>query len=141
MVENQENEKPPSTGQCSPFESLVQPPYTQLDPFQFEQPASAFPQPPVISLPPHSGCPITPRLPSRVLTQHLPAAGPAIPYRTMEAKQQMRQQRKAHDQRRRERQRALLDGESNKDVAVEGVIIGPGCSYFHSGPITMNLMK
>jgi hypothetical protein len=28
MMENQENEKPPSSGQCSPFESLVQPPYT-----------------------------------------------------------------------------------------------------------------
>jgi len=36
MVENQENENPPSSAQCSPFESLVQPPYTQLDPSQFE---------------------------------------------------------------------------------------------------------
>jgi len=141
MVENQENEKPPSSGQSSPFESLVQPPYTQLDPSQFEQPASAFQQLPAISLPPPSGCPITPRAASRVLTQHLPAAGPTIPRRTMEDKQRIPQQCKAHYQRRRERRRALLDGESNKDVAVEGVIIGPGCSHFHIGPVTMNLTK
>jgi len=141
MVENQENEKPPSSGQCSTFESLIQPPYTQLDPSQFEQPASAFQQPPAISLPPPSGCPITPRSPSWVLTQHLPAAGPTIPRRTMEDKQRIHQQRKARDQRRRERRRALLDGKSNKDVAVEGVIIGPGCSHFHIGPVTMNHTK
>ena len=36
MVEKQKNEKPPSSRQFSPFESLVQPPYTQLDPSQFE---------------------------------------------------------------------------------------------------------
>jgi len=141
MVENQENEKPPSSGQCSPFESLVPPLYTQLDPSQFEQPASAFPQPSAISLPPPSGCPIIPCSPSRVVTQHLPAAGPTIPCKTMEDNQRIRQQCSARDQRRRERRRALLDGESNKDVAVEGVIIGPGCSYFHIGPVTMNLTK
>jgi len=97
MVENQENEKPPSSGQCSPFESLVQPPYTQLDPSQFEQPASAFQQPTAISLPRPSGCPITPHSPSRVLTQHLQAAGPTIPRRTMEDKQRIHQQCKARD--------------------------------------------
>jgi len=90
MVENQENEKPSSSGQCSPFESLVQPPYMQLDPSQFEQPASAFQQPPTISLPPPSGCTITPCSPSWVLTQHLPAAGPTIPRRTMEDKWRIR---------------------------------------------------
>ena len=67
MIENQLNDKPPLSGQCSPFESLVQPSYTQWDPSQFKQPASAFQQPPAISLPPPSGCTITPRLPSRVL--------------------------------------------------------------------------
>jgi hypothetical protein len=122
MVENQDNEKPPLSGQCSPFESLVQPPYTQLEPSQFEQLASAFQQPPAISLPPPSGCPITPRSPSRVLIQHLPAAGPTIPRRTMEANQR-------------------IDQQSNNDVAVEEVIIGPGCSHFYIGPVTMNLTK
>ena len=52
MVENQKNEKPSSSGQCSPFKSLVQPPYTQFNPSQFEQPASAFQKPPrSVSLP------------------------------------------------------------------------------------------
>jgi len=141
MMENQENEKALSSGQCSPFESLVQPPYTQLDPSQFEQPASASQQHPTISLPPTSGCPITPRSPSRVLTQHLPAAGPTISRRTIEDKERIRQQRKASDQRRRERRRALLRGDSNKDIVLKGVIIGPSCSHFHIGPVTMNHTK
>jgi len=141
MVENKENKKPPSSGQCSPFESLVQPLYTQWDPSQLEQPAYAFQQPPALSLPATSDCTITHHSPLRVLTQHLPAAAPTIPRRTIEDKQWIRQQCKARDQRWQERRRALLDGESNKDVAVEGVIIGPGCSHFHIGSVTMNLMK
>ncbi|KAF8416006.1 hypothetical protein EV426DRAFT_578933 [Tirmania nivea] len=133
IAENKENEKSSFFGDRPRFP--LQPLHTE-----FTHPVSPLEQPPMISDPPPSGCPVTLHSPLQVVSQQLPAVEVIIPRKTL-AKQRIRQRRKARIQRRRESQNAVLNKESKSVGTLGGVIIGPRCSHFHIGPVTMHVTE